>query len=82
MMNGAFDVNSPNGPILPWLRSIDAFNTHDEALQLAIAGGVTTVQVLPGSGNAIGICRVNLWKEHCSYLCAHFRRASIHDQAP
>ncbi len=54
--NGAFDVNSPNGPILPWLRSIDAFNTHDEALQLAIAGGVTTVQVLPGSGNAIGMC--------------------------
>lgn len=55
LTNGAFEVNSPNGPILPWLRSIDAFNTHDEALQLAIAGGVTTAQVLPGSGNAIGM---------------------------
>lgn len=47
-------MNSPNGPILPYLRSIDAFNTHDEAFQLAIAGGVTSVQILPASGNAIG----------------------------
>ncbi|KAI0797030.1 hypothetical protein C8Q75DRAFT_796702 [Abortiporus biennis] len=53
-LNGAMDVNSPNGPVLPWLRSIDAFNTHDDAFQLAISGGVTTAQVLPGSGNAIG----------------------------
>lgn len=51
---GAFDVNSPNGPIVPWLRSIDAFNTHDDAFELAIAGGVTSAQILPGSGNAIG----------------------------
>ncbi|TCD67498.1 hypothetical protein EIP91_012303 [Steccherinum ochraceum] len=49
-----FEVNSPNGPILPWLRSIDGLHTHDEAFELAIAGGVTTVQVLPGSSNAIG----------------------------
>lgn len=47
-------MNSPNGPIVPYLRSIDGFNTHDEAVQLAVAGGVTTAQVLPGSGNAIG----------------------------
>lgn len=53
-MRGAYDMNSPNGPVLPWLRSIDAFNTHDESFELAIAGGVTSVQVLPGSGNAIG----------------------------
>ncbi|TFY55471.1 hypothetical protein EVG20_g9306 [Dentipellis fragilis] len=51
---GTFELNSPNGPILPWLRSIDGFHTHDEALTLAIAGGVTSVQVLPGSANAIG----------------------------
>ncbi|THH28414.1 hypothetical protein EUX98_g5775 [Antrodiella citrinella] len=49
-----FDANSPNGPILPWLRSIDGFETHDEAIQTAIAGGITTAQILPGSGNAIG----------------------------
>lgn len=53
-MAGTYDVNSRHGPVLPWLRSIDAFDTHDDAFQLAIAGGVTSVQVLPGSGNAIG----------------------------
>jgi hypothetical protein len=53
-INGPFDVDSPNGPITPWLRSIDGFHTHDDAFRLAIAGGVTSVQVLPGSGNAIG----------------------------
>ncbi|KAG6831393.1 hypothetical protein H0H92_010995 [Tricholoma furcatifolium] len=51
---GANDLNSAHGPILPWLRSIDGFNTHDESFELSIAGGVTTAQVLPGSGNAIG----------------------------
>ncbi|KAJ7178979.1 carbohydrate esterase family 9 protein [Mycena filopes] len=50
----ASDFNSKNGPILPWLRNIDGFNTHDEAFQLAIAGGVTSVQVLAGSKNNIG----------------------------
>ena len=51
---GAFEVNSRHGPVLPWLRSIDGFDTHDDAFKLAIAGGLTSVQVLPGSGNAIG----------------------------
>ncbi|TFK22333.1 hypothetical protein FA15DRAFT_706442 [Coprinopsis marcescibilis] len=54
VLSGAIDVDSPHGPIVPWLRSIDALNTHDDAFQLAMAGGVTTVQVLPGSNNAIG----------------------------
>lgn len=51
---GANDVNSKHGPILPWLRSIDGFNTHDDSFELAMAGGVTSAQVLPGSANAIG----------------------------
>jgi hypothetical protein len=42
------------GPILPWLRSIDGLNTHDDGYESAMAGGVTSVQVLPGSNNAIG----------------------------
>ncbi|KAL4247136.1 hypothetical protein ABKN59_001342 [Abortiporus biennis] len=54
LLEGAMDVNSPHGPIVPWLRSIDGFNTHDDSFELAIAGGVTTAQVLPGSANAIG----------------------------
>lgn len=51
---GAIDLNSNKGPILPWLRSVDGLNTHDDGFELAIAGGVTSVQVLPGSTNAIG----------------------------
>ncbi|KAG6911242.1 hypothetical protein DXG01_003109 [Tephrocybe rancida] len=54
VLAGANDLNSIHGPILPWLRSIDGFNTHDESFELSIAGGVTSAQVLPGSGNAIG----------------------------
>lgn len=51
---GASDVNSFSTPILPWLRSIDGLNTHDDSYALAIAGGVTTAQILPGSANNIG----------------------------
>ncbi|KAI0819971.1 hypothetical protein BC628DRAFT_1399702 [Trametes gibbosa] len=51
---GATDGNSYKGPILPWLRALDGMNTHDESFLHAIAGGVTTSLVLPGSLNAIG----------------------------
>jgi hypothetical protein len=51
---GASDTNSRKSPILPWLRSLDGLNTHDESYALAIAGGVTTAQILPGSANNIG----------------------------
>jgi len=53
-LSGAKDGNSHNGPILPWLRSLDGLNTHDESYPLSIAGGVTTALILPGSANAIG----------------------------
>ena len=53
--SGAVDFDSTKGPILPWLRAIDSLNTHDEGYRLAVAGGVTTVQVLPGSSNPIGL---------------------------
>ncbi|KAJ7766170.1 hypothetical protein B0H16DRAFT_1523248 [Mycena metata] len=53
-LSGANDGNSVHGPILPWLRSIDGLNTHDDAYKLAVAGGVTTAQILPGSANNIG----------------------------
>ncbi|KAH9948084.1 hypothetical protein B0H21DRAFT_848524 [Amylocystis lapponica] len=54
LLNGADDVNSEKGPIVPWLRSLDALNTHDEGYEHSMAGGVTTSLILPGSGNAIG----------------------------
>ncbi|KAG6864679.1 hypothetical protein C0991_007921 [Blastosporella zonata] len=53
-LKGSADTNSRKAPILPWLRSIDALNTHDESYALTIAGGVTTAQILPGSANNIG----------------------------
>ncbi|OAX43328.1 composite domain of metallo-dependent hydrolase [Rhizopogon vinicolor AM-OR11-026] len=53
-LNGASDTNSRKGPVLPWLRSLDGLNTHDDAYRLSISGGVTTANVLPGSANAIG----------------------------
>lgn len=53
-LSGADDTNSWKGPVLPWLRSLDGLNTHDDAYRLSISGGVTTVNVLPGSANAIG----------------------------
>jgi hypothetical protein len=36
------------------LRSLDGLNTHDEAFELSVAGGVGTALILPGSANAIG----------------------------
>ncbi|KAJ7056657.1 carbohydrate esterase family 9 protein [Mycena amicta] len=53
-LDGASDGNSNKGLILPWLRSLDGLNTHDDSYVGAIAGGVTTSLILPGSGDAIG----------------------------
>jgi hypothetical protein len=54
-LSGASDTNSVLGITQPWLRSLDGFNTHDEAYTLSISGGVTSANILPGSANAIGI---------------------------
>lgn len=53
LTEGASDANSKKGPTVPWLRSIDALNTHDDGFKLAVAGGVTSVKVIPGNLNAI-----------------------------
>lgn len=53
-LHGAQDDNSEKAPAQPWLRSVDAINTHDDGFRLAIAGGVTTSLILPGSADAIG----------------------------
>lgn len=52
-LHGTFNLNSRHGPIVPWLRTIDAFDTHDDSIELVMSGGVTSMQVLPGSANAI-----------------------------
>ena len=48
------DSNEPTGPIQPALRAIDAVNPRDPSIRMARAGGVTTANIMPGSGNAMG----------------------------
>ena len=48
------DGNEATNPITPEVRAQDSFNAEDPAIKLAIAGGVTTIQSLPGSANLIG----------------------------
>lgn len=63
-LQGADDTNSLKGLVLPWLRSLDGLNTHDDSYQLSIAGGLTTANILPGSADAIGmfgISRPQCW---------------------
>jgi imidazolonepropionase-like amidohydrolase len=48
------DGNEMTAPTTPDVRAIDGFWTQDPGLRRAVAGGVTTIQVLPGSGNLVG----------------------------
>ncbi|EEB89859.1 hypothetical protein MPER_11999, partial [Moniliophthora perniciosa FA553] len=51
---GANELDAPNGPVTPWLRSIDGFHTYDERTRLAVARGITSVQAYAGRANNIG----------------------------
>lgn len=48
------DGNEMSGPVQPGLRAIDAIWPDDPGIRMATAGGVTTANIMPGSGNAIG----------------------------
>jgi imidazolonepropionase-like amidohydrolase len=48
------DGNEMTTPVTPGVRAVDAFWVQDPGIQRALAGGVTTIQALPGSGNLIG----------------------------
>lgn len=48
------DVNETTDPNGARLRALDAINPDDEGFRDALAGGVTTIVVKPGSGNPIG----------------------------
>jgi imidazolonepropionase-like amidohydrolase len=48
------DGNEMTGPVQPGLRAIDAIYPDDPGIRMAVAGGVTTANIMPGSGNAIG----------------------------
>jgi imidazolonepropionase-like amidohydrolase len=48
------DDNEMTGPIQPALRALDAIDPADPNIRMATAGGVTTANILPGSGNVMG----------------------------
>ena len=48
------DTNELTGPIQAHVRVLDAVNPADEGFRDAIAGGVLTAGITPGSGNPVG----------------------------
>lgn len=50
----ADDCNEETRPVTPELRAIDAINPMDPAFHDAIAAGITSVMVGPGSANVVG----------------------------
>ncbi len=48
------DANEGSGPVQPQLRAIDAINPSAAGIRMATAGGITTANIMPGSGNVIG----------------------------
>jgi imidazolonepropionase-like amidohydrolase len=48
------DGNEMTDPITPHVRALDSLNWFDPGFEDSVANGVTTVHVLPGSGNVIG----------------------------
>lgn len=48
------DGNEMTGPVQSLVRAIDAINPADPGIQMALSGGVTTANIMPGSGNVMG----------------------------
>jgi imidazolonepropionase-like amidohydrolase len=48
------DGNEMTGPVQSVVRALDSLNPFDPGIRMANAGGVTTANVMPGSGNVIG----------------------------
>jgi imidazolonepropionase-like amidohydrolase len=48
------DGNEASAPFTPAVRAVESFWPQDPALRRAVAGGVTTIHVLPGSANLVG----------------------------
>ncbi|MGN5733599.1 amidohydrolase [Arthrobacter psychrochitiniphilus] len=48
------DVNEMTNPVMAGVRAVDAVDPFDPGFDDALAGGITTVNVNPGSGNPIG----------------------------
>ena len=48
------DTNEGTNPLTPWLSVRDGINMHDQSFDIFRRSGITTVGVLPGSGNILG----------------------------
>ncbi|MDR3637298.1 MAG: amidohydrolase family protein [Isosphaeraceae bacterium] len=48
------DGNEMTGPVQSGIRALDAIWPDDPGIRMALAGGVTTANIMPGSGNVIG----------------------------
>ena len=48
------DGNETTGPVQSAVRALDAINPFDPGIRMATAGGITTANIMPGSGNVIG----------------------------
>jgi imidazolonepropionase-like amidohydrolase len=48
------DGNEGSGPVQPGLRALDAINPADPNIRMATSGGITTANIMPGSGNVMG----------------------------
>lgn len=48
------DGNESTGPVQPLVRAIDSIYPADPGFRMALAGGITTANVMPGSGNVLG----------------------------
>jgi imidazolonepropionase-like amidohydrolase len=48
------DGNEGSGPVQSALRALDAIQPDDPGIRMAVAGGVTTANIMPGSANVIG----------------------------
>ncbi|WP_207767459.1 amidohydrolase [Arthrobacter glacialis] len=53
-LESASDVNEMTDPVMAGVRAIDAVDPFDPGFDDALAGGITAVNVNPGSGNPIG----------------------------
>jgi len=70
------DGNEATSPVTPDVHTADAFWPQDPALERAVAGGVTTFQVLPGSANLVGGRAITLkLRPASSAKFMHFRGA-------
>lgn len=51
---GNDDTNEATSPLTPQVRAIDAINPSDPAFPAILHGGITTIQIMPGSANCMG----------------------------